>query len=526
VSAGALALPGARRPLAAAPSDEEALRRRSRRALRPGVLLALFYAAALAGARIIDVSPDGKAMLLFGSTFSLALAFAAVSRPRWYLPLVLAYLPYSKVFPVSFGVTGANLTNLAMGLGLVAWLALRSGQGGRRVGRTEVLVALLVLSSIPAMRPSSAAGLSTVEMLLVWRAWVAPIVFFFLARALVRNREDVAGVLQVIAWTAILVALATWREGIGRSGRGSIEAARVNGLMGQPNSMGAFLAYYGVPLLACALTTRRFAARFAYAAGFLVAARAALFTFSRGAYLAYGAGAAAVLAVFNPLLLVGAGLAGGAGVVAFPSLLPGSVRERLADPPDTRIAGGARPAPTLDGSRAHRLVLWGGAVRMIAAHPLGGVGLGRFPHNIDRYAEFPLRRSDPRDAHNAFLLHASELGLPSLGLVLTLYLVWAGKALRLRRRRHWLDRRVGLALLGSLAAVLVSSMLGSRFSDEALVGYFWVLAALVVVVSRLRPLGERPSGRRPPSLRRPGATEAPGPSSPAPEAGRSGVVPA
>ena len=47
-----------------------------------------------------------------------------------------------------------------------------------------------------------------------------------------------------------------------------------------------------------------------------------------------------------------------------------------------------------------------------------------------------------------------------------------------------MDRGLGVVYLSSLAAVLVSCMLGSRFSDEALVGGFWILSAMVVVVSR------------------------------------------
>ena len=124
---------------------------------------------------------------------------------------------------------------------------------------------------------------------------------------------------------------------------------------------------------------------------------------------------------------------------------------------------------------------------MIAAQPVQGIGLGRFQRMIGSYTEVPLRKSDPHDAHNAFLLVAAENGLPTLALLLLLFAAWALLALRLRfRHRHPVDRSLGLAFLGTLGGVVVSGLLGSRFSDEALIAWFWMLAALVVAASRFR----------------------------------------
>ena len=43
---------------------------------------------------------------------------------------------------------------------------------------------------------------------------------------IVRNREDVRGLLWLMAWTTLFIALDVWKEGIDRSSRGSIDAAR------------------------------------------------------------------------------------------------------------------------------------------------------------------------------------------------------------------------------------------------------------------------------------------------------------
>jgi len=473
-----------------APPPEREIARRSRRELRPGLTLAFIFAWGLGMARLIDVSEDGKAMLLFGTSFFVAISFSAVVRPRFFLPLAVAYLPFSKVYPLPIaGITGANMTNFVLALGLVAWVSSRlQGRTPPPTRFADVLAALFVGVASLGLLPAYAADPDLVDLAMTYRTWLAPMAFYLLARGLARNREDVQGILWVMAWTTFLVAIDTWKEGLDRSSHGSIDAARVRGLMEQANSMGAFLVYYGVPLLALAVGARPLRRALPYFAAFLVVARATLYTFSRGAYLALAAGSATVLLLGNPLLLVAAGGGGAVAMVLFPSLVPSSVRERLDDTTTrSTVQEGDGAAVSLDRSSAHRLVIWRGAARIIAVHPLQGIGLGRFQRTIGSYTEVPLKKSDPHDAHNAFILVAAETGLPSLALLLLLFAAWGLAALRLRLgRRHPVDRSLGLAFMGSLAAVFVSGMLGSRFSDEALIGWFWILAALVVVASRFR----------------------------------------
>jgi len=253
-----------------------------------------------------------------------------------------------------------------------------------------------------------------------------------------------------------------------------------------------------VPLLAFALCARPRRKGLPYLLAFLIAARATLFTFSRGAYMAMAGGAATVVLLSNPLLLVAAGGAGAVAAVVHPSLIPQSIRERVGGTTsDQSMYEGENSQVSLDRSNALRLVLWQGALRMITEHPLVGVGVGRFQQLIRVYTDFPLKPEDPHDAHNAFLLQAAEMGVPSTLLLLLIFFVWGRKALWLRfRRRHPVDRRLALAFLGTLAGVVLSCMFGSRFSDEALVALFWILGALVVVVARLR--------EPPPPLRRRG----------------------
>jgi O-antigen ligase len=487
--AAALAAPAARLRLAERASNLE---------LRPGLWLALAFACGLAAAHLVDVAEDGKALLVFGTSYFVAIAATAVTRPRWYLPLAAAYLPFSRVYPLPLaGVSGANMTNFVVALGFVALASSRAqGRPPLPTRFADVLALAYVAVATLSLLPAYAADPDLLDLAMTYRTWLAPILFYVFARGLVRSRADVRGLLWLMASTTCLVAVDVWREGLDRSGRGSIDAARVRGLMEQANSMGAFLVYYGVPLLALAVAARPLRRALPYFAGFAVAARATLYTFSRAAYLALAGGAATVLLLGNPLLLAVAGGAGAIAVALDPALIPESVRERM-DETTTRnsVYEGDGTAVTLDRSSADRLVIWRGAARMIAEHPWEGVGLGRFQRMIGYYTEHPLKKDDPRDAHNAYILVAAESGLPALAVLLLLLAAWALVGLRLRfRHRHRVDRTLGLAFLGSLAGVVVSGLLGSRFSDEALVAWFWMLAGMTVAASRFRAA---PRARRP-----------------------------
>jgi putative inorganic carbon (HCO3(-)) transporter len=495
----------------ATPAAPPAVRRRDATGLR----IALVFVAILTAARLIDVSEDGPAMLLFGMSYTAVVASVAVLRPRWFPVLACAYLPFSRAYSVGLAIPGANMINLLIVFGMVAAISARYTRRVRRrfPSAVPLVFGYIVLGALSLYPTLTSGEFGIGETVQLYRSWVAPIVFFLVVLATVRDRQDMADVIEVMAWTAMSVGALTWIEGIGRQDRGTIDASRVSGLMRQANSMGAFLVYYGVPLLALALMTRSWRRRALYLAGFLVTARAMLFTFSRGAYLGFAAGSALVVLLRSPLLLL-AGAGGGAlTVAAFPSLIPSSVVERFGDTTsDEKGLYDPGALEQLDRSSAHRLVLWRGAVRMIAQQPLQGVGLGLFQLRIGNYTEVPLQRDDPRDAHNAFILIASEMGIPMLLLLLVLHCCFAALAFRLYfRRRMLVDRTLALAFLGCQVGVIVSCMLGSRFSDEALIAYFWMMAGMLCVTSALpqalparkRRAGARgaaPSGLRPVAL--------------------------
>lgn len=448
-------------------------------------------ATGFAAARIIDANPEGKIVSLAVLGVCVACGWAALWRPQLYPVIAMAYLPFSKAFPYPIlGLPGLNGSNVVLVLGLFALVRSLGGAGRRLlIGFEWLLLVYLGLGAYGAVHGALDAGrIDVVDLLIDYRTWAGPILYCFIARGVFRDRRDAEAVLTVMGWTLVLVSLVTWREGIALQDRRGMEQQRVAGILQQPNAMGSFLAYYGVPLLAIAATRGRLLRRLGALAGFLVAARAILFTYSRGAQLSLAAGCAAVVGFVSPLGLLAVG-AMVASVQAYPEILPSSVRDRFAQTTqnDTEIYD-EDASSQLDKSSAQRLNLWAGGFEMIRQNPLTGVGLFRFGSTVGRYTPDPIGPSDPRDAHNAYILNAGELGLPGLA-ALILLLLWSGAAAVVSRLKgvHPTERLLGLSCLGSLLAVMVSCMFGSRFADEALVGGFWILVGVLFGLRQLSP---------------------------------------
>src|SRR5438132_7287369 len=127
-----------------------------------------------------------------------------------------------------------------------------------------------------------------------------------------------------------------------------------------------------------------------------------------------------------------------------------------------------------------RLSLWGAAIRMIAAHPLLGVGPDNFRHFYG--AELGLESWDERvQANNLYPEVLADLGV--LGLAAFLWLIAAPLVRALRALRAPLDERQRLLILGvmlAVAAFLVHGLLDSflAFTPTALL--FWALLGVLL----------------------------------------------
>ncbi len=216
------------------------------------------------------------------------------------------------------------------------------------------------------------------------------------------------------------------------------------------------------------------------------------------------------------ILLAAAALAV-AGLALWLLLTPADLRA----PMTARV--GTLSALGVDKSWQERLTLWRGASRLAAAHPLAGIGLGRYPGAQWAWtrAGSPLlpseRPSLSEEAHDLYLQTAAETGLVGLGLYVaalaSFVCLGLGRLRRartpqagpLRARRHRSPGQDALVIasLSVVAGQAVDALASPswQFPEASLL--FWALLGVGLAAAR----GEEPEPaavRVPPALRRAG----------------------
>src|SRR5205823_4579448 len=134
-----------------------------------------------------------------------------------------------------------------------------------------------------------------------------------------------------------------------------------------------------------------------------------------------------------------------------------------------------------DDSAAGRIAAWGAGLRMLAGHPLLGVGMGRFTDFND---------VNDLTAHNSFVLAFSELGL--LGAICwvgmfsgALRAVWRSAIARCPGNRRTLSSPLAAALVASLCGYLVAAMFLSKTYFE--IPFIYLGFAAAIAASRPVP---------------------------------------
>jgi O-antigen ligase len=201
-------------------------------------------------------------------------------------------------------------------------------------------------------------------------------------------------------------------------------------------------------------------------------------TGSRGGFLALAAVAVVVGLRLSrrPVLTVG-GLV--AAVIVLAIVLPTPLVSRLLATTDP--AHGARSG--VERSNEARMIALDAGLRMIAEHPLTGVGSGNFGLYKRVWAEaFP---EGPNLAHNTYIELAAELGIPALTAFL--FVIW--RAFRSLRRAERMAVKAGRETLArtaiGLQASFVGYLVGAFFLSAQYENFFWLIVFLSVCIERI-----------------------------------------
>jgi O-antigen ligase len=228
------------------------------------------------------------------------------------------------------------------------------------------------------------------------------------------------------------------------------------------------------PVLLLALPRLRTltAHRVAWGLAWLVGALGLGVTYVRGAWLGFVAGALVLTvtlrreaAVVVGVLLVAAGVL----------LVPGILRrvETIGD-------------LTNDTAR-ERLAMLDAGLRLVAEHPIVGVGPGQVKRLYPEYAPAEARRRHTSHLHNTPLQIAVERGVIGLALWVAIFVEFFSRSVRLLRRlpsEAAADRALVAGCLAAIAAFLVGGLFEYNFGDTEVLLVALSVMALPFVIER------------------------------------------
>ena len=322
--------------------------------------------------------------------------------------------------------------------------------------------------------------------------YVLNLTLFFVVFAAIRTRRDVVLLLGAFALGATLSAAYGF---VGGGGNAS-QAGRLVGATGEANELGTYLVAGMFLAVALAVLVRRAPLLRLAASGMaVVCLLGTLLTGSRAALVALGIALFAGVALmkrYRALFACAAVVVGLAGTVYFVALAPAQSTER--------IFGGA-------SGTSGRTALWTVGLRIVAAEPLTGVGIGNFPIESIDYLERPGALpqdqyvvSEPLEVHNIYLQNLAEIGLVGFLLFAAILVCCLTACWRAARAlTDGIDRDFRLlaeATFVATVAVLVANFFAPGLYDKQM----WLLLALgpalLSIARAQRALGTRHDGVR------------------------------
>lgn len=452
-------------------------------------------AAALAG--MLALLPlEWAALCLFLLGIGVAIAIA----PAAALALMLIVAPLRTLIATEApGALPVDIGQLALALTLGAWGAASIARARSfRLVWTPLYLPLLIFIAITGLSAFSAWSLTA--WLSEWLKWIQ--IGLLIAVCLSLSRDWRGLVFALTAAGAINAVVGIYQY---FGGSGALHLLidgvhfRAFGTFGQPNPFGGFMGLLApVALMAALGCAVRFTRRpriesgvlvlFYASAGGLMAA-ALFMSYSRGAWLAFVASAAAMVFALPRKTWVGFALVGAGAIAGAVLLLSGRVPASIVDrinsiTQETLSISDVRGVDVTPENYANieRLAHWQAAVNMATAYPLLGVGFGNYevayPAFRLLYWEFPLGH-----AHNYYLNVLGEAGMMGL---LAYIAAWSGVILLIWRARRHPDpfaRCVVIGVLGTWVYLAVHSMTDNLYVNNVFL-HLGVVLGLVAVLHR------------------------------------------
>ena len=397
------------------------------------------------------------------------------------LALMIIYIPYQRHFPIVIDLKGLNLLNLLFIVALVImWWRKHATPENSALTKIRPLptplkwqfsffIVCLVVSFIVGQFYNSATFADDATYLKTTVFY--PLLYFLFYHA-VGDHKTIRLLFGVILFVSLIVSLHAFRQALDYGLAVYNESRRASGPFA-PDSAGAnyaaaFFVIF-IPLFLAILTLYKShpILRFMSLSCAILGVSADFFTYSRQSYFILAT--QFFIHAIRRSLLLGALIL--IVILSYEVWVPTSVTDRVQMTEQVDEGGEGK----LDESTASRFIIWEGAGKLIAERPWG-LGLNRFKREIGRYVP----EYSGYDAHNAYVLVTTELGVVGL---LSLLLLFLG-LLQLARKVKILNKSeesqvLAEAFLLSVIGLILCNFFGSRIFDGLITGNFWILTALV-----------------------------------------------
>ncbi len=418
----------------------------------------------------------------------LVVAALTLRHPILGLCLLTFSVPWGGGFPVPLG--GAPVTSTEVVIAALAFAWLMSGIVNRQVPLgtrlwTPYLVIFLVAILLSVTQATDQHA-SVREIL----KWLEMGIVYLAATWFIRSRGDIRVLVASLVLSGVSQAMLGYIQFVFHLGPAAFIIRggylRAYGTFDQPNPFAGYLNMIFPLALSMAILGAKRAERPMYALAALLMAGAILVSESRGAFLAGVVANSIVLGCLSwrYRLVAWTGVVVGfvGGWLASFGLVPTGPFQRLLDAVGL---GGVSFGNVTNAnfSAVERAAHWLAGVRMFAAHPLLGVGIGNY---ADAYPAYhPRGWYDPlQHAHNYYINIAAEAGIVGLlaYVLLMVSALWYCWTILWRLRDHLL-RGVVLGVLGAFVATSFHNLFDVLYV-HGLAALLGLMMALVAVSNR------------------------------------------
>ena len=306
---------------------------------------------------------------------------------------------------------------------------------------------------------------------LTWKDYMLIPLVFLAAGLVIEDRKAIRKVVLITAICLLFIDRSCILESMSRTWSTFDENKRGGGPLAYgSNQTAAFLAQFAMFFWGFALFVKR--KKFKLFSYGLVALTlfATMYTFSRGAYIAFLFSVLVLGLLKDRKLLLILGLF----LLTWQTVVPTPVRERVNM---TENSSGQ-----LEASAQSRVDLWENAEKSIISSPIVGTGFATFQlgEHVDNL----------RDTHNWYVKVMVETGI--IGFIIALFLVQQMLAVGYRLFKRATDplyRGLGLGLFLATCSCIVTNFFGDRWTYLEITALLWVLVAAAIRATLLTESG-------------------------------------